>query len=200
MCLAKAECGMLTALHKIMPTQSELRIELARLRATGFESKLAAQAAGHGLPAALLFAIASRETNCVNCLGDFAQGEAHGVGIVQIDIQHPEARQARDDGSWRTNPDALIGLGAQLLADNLERARQEFPGLSGDEQMKIAASGYNCGMGAAIAGARAGDSDQNTTGHDYGEDVIARMKVFEALMSPTVSPKDGERMGHPHPA
>ena len=180
-----------------MTTKLEMQAELARLRATGLDSKLAGQASAHGLPAALLFAIASRETNCVNCLGDFQQGEAHGVGIVQIDIQHPEARQARDDGSWRTNPDALIALGAQLLADNLRRARLEFPALNGDEQMKIAASGYNCGMGAAIAGARGGDSDQHTTGRDYGGDVIARMKVFEALMSPTLSPTDGERMGHP---
>jgi hypothetical protein len=164
-----------------MPTKSELQAELARLRATGLESKLAAQAAAHGLPAALLFAIASRETNCVNCLGDFQQGEAHGVGIVQVDIQHAEARQARDDGSWRTDPDALIAVGAQLLADNLRRVRQEFSALNGDEQMKIAASGYNCGMSAAIAGAREGDSDRHTTGHNYGADVIARMKLFEQL-------------------
>jgi hypothetical protein len=162
--------------------KSELQIELQRLRASGLDGKLTEQAEAHGLPPALLFAIASRETNCVNRLGDWQNGEAHGVGIVQIDIQHAAARQARDDGSWRTNPQPLIALGAQLLADNLRQARQAFPGAGADQHFKIAASGYNCGMGAAIAGARKGDSDQCTTGHDYGADVMARMKGFAELM------------------
>ena len=72
-------------------------------------------------------------------------------------------------------------LSAQMLADNLRQARQAFPEASVDELLKIAASGYNCGSRAAIAGARAGDSDQHTTGHNYGADVIARMKLFEEL-------------------
>ena len=168
--------------------KSELQIELERLRTTGFDVKLAAQAAAHGLPTALLFAIASRETNCVNRLGDWQNGEAHGVGIVQIDIQHPAARQARDDGSWRSNPDPLIAMGAQLLADNLRQAQQAFPNTGADEQLKIAASGYNCGMGPAMAGARKGDSDQGTTGRDYGADVIARMKEFEELLEENQPP------------
>jgi len=162
--------------------KSELQIELQRLHATGLDQKLTEQAEAHGLPPALLLGIASRETNCVNRLGDWQDGEAHGVGIVQIDIQHAAARQARDDGSWRTNPEPLIALGAQLLADNLRLVRQALPGASADEQLKIAASGYNCGIGGAIAGARKGDSDQGTTGRDYGADVMARMKVFAELM------------------
>jgi len=166
-----------------MSDKTELQIELARLRAAGLGAKLAQQAAANELPTAFLFAIASRETNCVNRLGDWHDGEAHGVGIVQIDIQHDVARLARDDGSWRTNPDPLIALGSQLLAENLRRARQAFPSAVLDEQLKIAASGYNCGMHAAIAGARDGDSDQCTTGRNYGADVMARMQGFEELMS-----------------
>jgi Transglycosylase SLT domain len=173
---------VLIASEITMFMKSELQIELQRLRADGLVGKLAEQAAAQGLPPALLVAIASRETNCVNRLGDWQNGEAHGVGIVQIDIQHAAARQARDDGSWRTNPEPLIALGAELLADNLHQAQQAFPEAGADEQMKIAASGYNCGMGAAILGARKGDSDQRTTGRDYGADVMARMKVFAELM------------------
>jgi hypothetical protein len=173
---------LLTASDITMFMKSELQIELQRLRVSGLDGVLTEQAEAHGLPPVLLFAIASRETNCVNRLGDWQDGEAHGVGIVQIDIQHAAARQARDDGSWRTNPAPLIALGAELLGDNLRRARQEFPGAGADEQLKIAASGYNCGMGAAMAGARKGDSDQCTSGRDYGADVMARMKVFAELM------------------
>ena len=42
----------------------------------------------HNFPPTFFMAIASRETNCINELGDFQHGEFHGVGIIQIDIQH----------------------------------------------------------------------------------------------------------------
>lgn len=164
-----------------MPNQTELQAQFERMQQSGFDVKLARSAEAHGFAPAFFFAIASRETNCINQLGDFQNFEAHGVGIVQIDIQHDVARQSRDDGSWHTNPDLLIDFGAKLLADNIRRAEQTFPNMSREEQLKIAASGYNCGMGGAIAGARHGDSDVHTTGHNYGADVMARMAIFEEL-------------------
>src|SRR5579864_7434689 len=105
-----------------MPTKAELQAQLQRLRASGLHDKLAKSAEAHGIEPAFLLAIASRETNCVNELGDLQNGEAHGVGILQVDIQHEAARQAREDGSWRTAPDSLIDFATQLLADNLRRA------------------------------------------------------------------------------
>ncbi len=164
-----------------MPSQTELQNELQRLRESGFDVKLTEQAQANGLSPTFLFAIASRETQCANILGDFQNGEAHGVGILQIDIQHAVARQARDDGSWKTNPDPLIAFGAQLLADNIRQVSAALPGLSGEDQLKVAASGYNTFIGTAIKDARNGDSDVHTTGHNYGADVMARMAVFDQL-------------------
>lgn len=165
-----------------MPTKKEILNQLHSLRHTGFDVKLQQQATSHGLPVPFFFAIASRETNCINELGDFAKGEFHGVGIVQIDIQHPIARAARDSGSWKTNPDPLIEFGAKTLQDNIKRATQEFPNLGEQQHLKIAASGYNCGISRAITGAQHGDSDKLTTGHNYGRDVITRMAIFEELI------------------
>jgi hypothetical protein len=167
------------------PTQGQLAAQLQRLRDTGFDLKLASQAGANGFAPEFFFAIASRETNCVNELGDKQSDGDHGVGIVQIDIQHPIALQARDDGSWKTNPDPLIAFGAQLLATNIHQAMNVFPDLDPDMQLKIAASGYNCGMGRAISGQRNGDSDQHTTGGDYGADVMARMAIFQQLTAPS---------------
>jgi hypothetical protein len=116
-------------------------------------------------------------------LGDVQNGEAHGVGIVQIDIQHKIARQARDNGSWKTNPDPLLDFGAQILQDNIAKAVQTFPNLTLQEQLKIAASGYNCGINRAITGAQQGDSDKRTTGKNYGRDVMTRMATFEELVA-----------------
>jgi len=168
-----------------MPTPSKLTLlnQLHSLRHTGFAEMLEQHAKDRGFPTPFFFAIASRETNCINMLGDFQHGEFHGVGIIQIDIQHPIARQARDSGSWKTNPDPLIKFGAQILADNIQRAKQVFPNLGTQQQMKVAASGYNCGMDRAITGANHGDSDRLTTGHDYGRDVMTRMAIFDELIS-----------------
>jgi len=167
-----------------MTMEHDLGIQLSRLRNTGFDTKLKAQADAKGFASSYFFAIASRETNCVNELGDFQNGEAHGVGIIQIDVQHDIARAARDSGSWRTDPDPLIDFGAQLLADNIAAATRAFPDLGGDDHLKIAASGYNCGIESAIAAARDGDSDANTTGHNYGQDVMARKAILERLITP----------------
>ena len=166
-----------------MITKMQILNQLHSLRHTGFATKLDEQATAHGFPTPYFFAIASRETNCLNILGDSQHGEFHGVGIIQIDIQHPIARQARDSGSWKTNPDPLIEFGAQLLINNIHRAAERFPGLNAQQHLKIAASGYNCGIERAIAGALDGDSDLHTTGHDYGRDVVTRMAIFEELIA-----------------
>jgi hypothetical protein len=166
-----------------MATQHDIRIQLQRLRSSGFEMKLKAQATASDFAPSYFYAIASRETNCVNELGDFQNGEAHGVGIVQIDIQHNIARAARDSGSWRTDPDPLIAFGAQLIATTIAAASAAFPNLGRDDQLKIAASGYNCGIQRAIAAAGTGDSDTPTTGHDYGRDVMSRKALFDQLIA-----------------
>jgi hypothetical protein len=168
-----------------MPTPSKaiLLKQLQGLRNTGFDQKLNQFADQHGLETPFFFAIASRETNCTNILGDFQHGEAHGVGIVQIDIQHKIALDARNSGSWKTNPDPLIDFGAQILQNNIARAQEKFPDLEVPQQLKIASSGYNCGIERAVKGAQQGDSDKFTTGHDYGRDVLARMAIFEELIA-----------------
>jgi hypothetical protein len=165
------------------PSKTQLLNQLKRLRQTGFDTKLEQHGTTHGLATPFFFAIASRETNCRNILGDLQHGEFHGVGIIQIDIQHSIARKARDSGTWKTNPDPLIEFGAKILEDNINQAKQKFPAMNAQQQLKIAASGYNCGMVRAIAGALQGDSDKHTTGKDYGRDVMARTAIFEELIS-----------------
>lgn len=166
-----------------MITKKEALNQLHSLRHTGFAQKLEEQATAHNFPPAFFMAIASRETNCINELGDFQHGEFHGVGIIQIDIQHPIARQARDSGSWKANPEPLLEFGAQLLAHNIAQARHAFPSLNEQQLLKIAGSGYNCGITRAITGAQHGDSDKVTTGKNYGRDVMTRMAMFEELIA-----------------
>lgn len=162
-----------------MLTKQQIAVQLKRLHDTGFAEKLAAHATANNLPVPFFYAIASRETNCVNMLGD----HDHGVGIVQIDIQHKIALDARNSGSWKTDPDPLIEFGAKMLAANIQKATQQLPAMTADEHLKVAASGYNHGIVGCIADAKTGDSDKHTTGHDYGADVMDRMAKFAALLA-----------------
>jgi hypothetical protein len=150
---------------------------------TGFYNKLVKAAEAHGLPKEYVFAIASRETNCLNKLGDYRNKEYNGVGILQIDIQHDIAKKARDDGTWKTHPEPLIEFGVSLLDWNIERAKKRFPTFFYEQWLKIAASGYNCGIYRAMTAAGQGDSDAFTTGKNYGKDVLQRMKLFKAIIA-----------------
>ena len=164
-------------------TIDQAKSQLQSLRNHGFADKLAALAGTHGFPDTYFFAIASRETNCQNILGDFQGGQYHGVGIIQIDIQHDIARQARDSGSYQTNPGPLLSFGADLIKANIHTVAQHFPNFTADQHLKIAASAYNCGPVNAIRGAENGDSDSHTTGHDYGHDVMVRKGFFDQLVA-----------------
>jgi hypothetical protein len=167
------------------PSQAQLQSHLDRLSGTGLGALLAQFAEENNLPKTFFYAIASRETNCKNILGDVQADGAHGVGVVQIDIQHPLAKQARDSGTWKTNPAPLIEFGAKLLSANTVQVKHILPDLAANDVLKVAASGYNCGIGRAIraAGFASGDSDTFTTGKDYGKDVIARMAIFDQLLA-----------------
>src|SRR5947207_1795313 len=86
------------------------------------------------------------------------------------DARQKAARDAREDGGWQTKPQPLIDSGARLLAQNVAAVKAHFPAFDEHQHLKIAASGYNCGVQRAIDGAKEGDSDKHTTGHDYGAD------------------------------
>jgi hypothetical protein len=70
------------------PSKAQLQIQLDRLSSTGFGEMLTQFSQANDLPRSFFYAIASRETNCRNILGDIRDDGPHGVGIVQIDIQH----------------------------------------------------------------------------------------------------------------
>jgi hypothetical protein len=169
------------------PSRAQLLLQLDTIHHNGQLAVLERVATTHGiLPTALWIAINSRETNCVNELGDFQGGEHHGVGMCQIDIQHPIARQARDDGSWKTPEgfERLQEYGASILATNIASVRGYFDDVTDEDVYRIAADGYNEHMDRAEHDAEdGGDPDRLTTGHNYGADVVARMKIFADLLT-----------------
>lgn len=144
----------------------------------------------HGLPLALVLAVCSRETNCRNILGDYRDGEPHGVGLMQVDIQHGLARRMRDDGLWTREPDKLVDYACGLLWDLRQRVEAIEPGLDEGSALRMAAAAYNCGWERMMAGHERGNCDRYTTGQDYGADVLRRKAVFEDAIGGMTLPEN----------
>jgi peptidoglycan hydrolase-like protein with peptidoglycan-binding domain len=125
----------------------------------------------HDLPQGLLLALASRETDMEDIVGD----KGHGRGLFQIDDRfHGDWLAAHGAPGAATTPrvEDAADFAAAMLESNLAFARQN--GVAPPDQLRFACSAYNAGPGGALAGHRQGDCDSKTTGRDYGRDVLGR--------------------------
>ena len=156
-------------------TTDQLKLQLHNARATGIFALLQAGASQAGLPLAFVLAIGSRETNLTNELGD----GGHGHGVLQIDDRyHSIAR----DCDIHADCAKLINYGCNMLAQNEQWAKRQWPAFTDAQHLKIAASAYNAGEDGAGRGVVAGDADLHTTGGNYGADVMCRKAIFEELL------------------
>jgi hypothetical protein len=138
----------------------------------------------------ILMAIASRETNMRNIIGD----RRHGYGIMQVD-----SRSFPDwcnSGLWR-DVNAAIQQGALVLDHKRETVRNGQgkrlkvkkttftgkPNLTNAELLRTAIAAYNSGLWAYWGLSERDDPDCRTTGKDYSSDTLARAKVFQKLLS-----------------
>ena len=124
----------------------------------------------HGLPKYTLFAIASRETNMRNILGD----GGHGVGIFQRDdrafknMKTPVGTLATKKGK-----DWYLLHPRQQAEDAATLHRQNLLAFDGRETHALAA--YNAGVGGVQRVTKRGlHPDAATTGGDYSRDVLDR--------------------------
>ena len=160
-------------------TKEALRKELTRTRERGWDRIFLAAERAEGLPPRMLFALASQETDMNDVVGD----GGHGRGLFQIDDRWHGAflGQHGAAGPGRTPPVAPAArYAAKLVRGNLEYGRRK--GVRREHLLKYAASAYNAGQTGALNGyAATGDSDANTTGGNYGAEVLRRLAVFVEL-------------------
>lgn len=130
-----------------------------------------------GMPAAVLAAIASRESRCGNILRDGLGTTGHAFGIMQID-----ERSHVPDGKPDPASVAHIEQAAGILDHFLQQLMRNHPDWADVHLLKGAAAAYNMGVSnvQTIDGI-----DRGTTGDDYGSDVMARAKYY--LEHPTLS-------------
>ena len=113
----------------------------------------------YGFPPCLLHAVASRETNMRNVVGD----GGHGHGVFQLDDRWHQIPPGFD-----TDVAAQTETAARMLADLHQRV--------GD--WTLACNVYN-----------SGSTDVNqTAGHDYGPDVMARQRCLANGQPPDPGP------------
>jgi|GEM_PF-744768 len=130
----------------------------------------------HGLPPALLAAIASRETRGRNLLfGD----HGNGVGLMQVDIRFHEERANRIRGASSEAEQIRIGMeiGAEILGEMLAAVKENHPTWTEAWQLRGAVTGYNSGASNVQT---QGGIDGGTTGDDYSADVWQRAKYYAA--------------------
>jgi hypothetical protein len=120
--------------------------------------------AKHKLPHRLLYAVGSRETNLAEHWEQTPGDGGHGHGTWQL-----------DDRSHKIPSPFPMALQADMAAQLLSDLIAHFKG-----NVKSAVSAYNAGVGGAERGLRAtNNSDQFTTGHDYGQDTLERLRYIQ---------------------
>lgn len=171
-------------------TSAEIEAQYDYAKANGWLPTFLKCAADYDWPPEILMAIASRETNMRNIVGD----GGHGYGVMQIDSRSfPDFTHS---GAWH-DPLGCIEKGCQVLESKRTEAGRgigksltvggsHFVGSPFANQVqlnRVAIAAYNCGLWAYYNFSTGKHPvDAFTTGHDYSEDVIARAVEFAKLL------------------
>jgi hypothetical protein len=171
-------------------TQNDLKKQFKRAKDSGWIAYFEKAGKDYKFSTEILMAIASRETNMRNIIGD----GGHGYGIMQIDDRSfPEWCKS---GLWK-DVNAGIQQGALVLDNKREMIRNGQgkklkiknttfigkAGLSSSELLRTAIAAYNAGLWAYYGLSKFDDPDRRTTGKDYSGDTLARAKIFKQLLS-----------------
>jgi len=173
--LSSAAEDVIAEADQLGPSRSVLLTQLNRTRSRGWLPFFNEAASQFSFPVALLLAIASRESNIQNILGD----GGHGRGIMQIDDR--SFPDFANSGRWR-DPRLNILMGARVLSGKQRFLSQR--GVEGDLLRRGSVAAYNSGEGNVLRAIRRGLSVDAFTAHqNYSADVLGRAAVFSELLS-----------------
>lgn len=171
---------------KIRPITAEdlYRKQYDRADKAGYDDAFDKASKKTGIPANILMAVGSRETNMRNIMGDGGRG----AGLMQVDVGTDAA--FKSSGAWK-DAEASIIRGAEILKEKFDwltnNAGKEVsvkgnkftvPKFEGEEKMRVALAMYNSGAWAPYHASKGRSPDFGTTGKDYSADVLKRSEYF----------------------
>ncbi|MCY1035975.1 peptidoglycan-binding protein [Corallococcus sp. BB11-1] len=133
------------------------------------KAAIEAAAQKHGVPPALLAAIASRESRGGAALDRTGHGDAgNGFGLMQVDHRYHSTKGGPTSA-------AHIDQAAGILKGYLNDVKKAHPDWPEAQQLRGAVAAYNFGPKNVKT---QGGMDQGTTGNDYSNDVWARAQAL----------------------
>lgn len=174
-------------------TETDIKRQTERVIEVGWIKHFQRAGRAIGVDQALLLAIASRESNIMQIVGD----SGNGYGIMQLDINAHNAfingdlwrdpadnilEGAKDLAAKRFRIAANIGHLQTLVSSNGDRVTFEIPEILGNDFLRCTVAAYNCGLWSVYHFVRGRDPDYGTTGKNYSADVLARASMFSRLL------------------
>ncbi|XP_070828151.1 lysozyme g-like [Chaetodon trifascialis] len=148
-------------------------------RMENYRSEINTVGSEYGIDPALIAAIISRESRAGNALhngwGDYdaGRGEYNAWGLMQVDV-NPKGGNHTPQGAWDSEQHLSQATG--ILVYFIRKMQGKFSGLSKEKQLKGGIAAYNMGDGNVHSYEHV---DENTTGKDYSNDVVARAQWYK---------------------
>ncbi|MGO9314536.1 MAG: peptidoglycan DD-metalloendopeptidase family protein [Syntrophobacteraceae bacterium] len=152
----------------VQASRSMAETDLPRVKAIA--DRFCTASAKCGVPAAVLAAIASRESRCGKSLKSGWGDSENAFGIMQVDKRAHQPEGLHDPASLEH-----IEQAAGIFAKNLGDIQNEHPDWEDPFILKGAAVAYNAGPSTVKT---KDGMDIGTTGNDYGSDVMARAQYY----------------------
>lgn len=180
-------------------TPHDLRLQFERIVSDGWLQHFFDASIASFIPSETLIAIASRESNITQIVGD----GGNGYGIMQIDVRSFPIFVTSN--AWKDVRQNIF-MGASVLSDkrsdlvlNFDRRISIGPDSKGNHALvdvprvehldmvkRISLAMYNGGRWAIYQYVNYGNPDRTTTGGDYSSDVIEREELFREFLEEIV--------------
>jgi hypothetical protein len=153
----------------VQSSRAMAQTDLGRIKAIA--DRFVTAASKFGVPAAVLAAIASRESRGGAQLDSNGFGDkGNAFGVMQVDRRFHVLEGTSDPASLEH-----IEQATGIFAQNLDEVERKHPDWEDEFVLKGAVAAYNFGVGNVQT--KEG-IDEGTTGNDYGSDVIARAQYY----------------------
>lgn len=152
---------------------SEKMAEIDLQRMKKYKDKIISAGKKSEIDPALIAGIISRESRAGNVLKSGWGDHGRAWGLMQVDVS-PTGGRHTPEGDW--DSEEHLHQATRILVYFINQIRKKFGDWSEAQHLKGAIAAYNTGDGRVHS---YGKVDENTTGKDYSNDVVARAQWYK---------------------